>query len=265
MMKMYLGFDDTDTLDSLYGTGKLVRWFQGALPAGCNCLGVVRQQLFVCDDIPFTSHNSAACLIAELPGPDLLDAVIAKAVNHLEHYAVEGSDPGLCVVTESESSSQSLIEFGHFCTHSVADQRQALEAARKVHLSGHGGTNDGIIGAAAAVGLTVCGWSGRFIEFGDLRNLPETLPVAKLTEMGIEVLSMERDATVPAPDDLVFTNGWLRPRLVGYGPAIFVSRQGNGQWKNIYRKRKKVKNLSPEGPALVNPAGICSNSSGIME
>lgn len=254
-MKIYLGFDDTDTHDSLYGTGKLVRWFQRALPAGCDCLGVVRQQLFVCDEIPFTSHNSAACLIADVPDPNLLDEIIEKAVHHLEHYAVDGSDPGLCVVTEFESSIPSLIDFGHLCTHSVAAQRQAIEAAQNVHLSGHGGTNDGIIGAVAAVGLTVSGWSGRFIEFGDLRNLPEAVTVAKLNDMGIEVVSMERDARVPAPDDLVFTNGWLRPRLVGYLPALFVRPQGNGQWENIYQKRKKVKEQT-NAPGKISPLGL---------
>jgi hypothetical protein len=31
-MKVYFGFDDTDNYDSLYGTGKLVRWFQKKLP-----------------------------------------------------------------------------------------------------------------------------------------------------------------------------------------------------------------------------------------
>jgi len=246
-MKVYLGFDDTDTHDSLYGTGKLVRWFQSALPAGCECLGVVRQQLFVCDEIPFTSHNSSACLIAEIPEPDFLDEIIARATKHLADYAVYGSDPGLCAVTEFDSSSEGLVDFGHFCTRAVATQRQALEAAKTVHLSGHGGTNDGIIGAAAAVGLTVSGWSGRFIEFGNLRKLPEAVTVAKLNDMGIEVGSMERDATVPAPDDMVFTHGWLRPRLVGYLPALFVSPQGQGQWGNIYRKRKKINNHQEGG------------------
>jgi hypothetical protein len=33
-MKVYLGFDDTDTLDSPFGTGKLVRWFQSSMPDG---------------------------------------------------------------------------------------------------------------------------------------------------------------------------------------------------------------------------------------
>jgi hypothetical protein len=33
-MKVYLGFDDTDALDSPFGTGKLVRWFQSSMPEG---------------------------------------------------------------------------------------------------------------------------------------------------------------------------------------------------------------------------------------
>jgi hypothetical protein len=239
-MKVYLGFDDTDNYDSQYGTGKLVRWFQSAMPEGCACLGVVRQQLFVCDEIPYTSHNSAACLIAEMPEPDLMNETIERAVDHLKHHAIDGSDPGLCVVAEFDSSIESLIDFGHFCTRAVSTQRQAIEAAKKAHLSGHGGTNDGIIGAAAAVGLTASGWCGRFIEFGNLRNIPDEVSVSKLNHMGIEVVSMERDAKVPAPHDKVITNGWLRPRLLGYLPALFVSSQGKGQWENIYWKRTKT-------------------------
>jgi hypothetical protein len=60
--------------------------------------------------------------------------------------------------------------------------------------------------------------------------------------MGIEVVTMERDANVPAPHDRVITNGWLRPRLLGYLPVIHVSSQAKGLWKNIYSKRKKTNN-----------------------
>jgi hypothetical protein len=241
-MKVYLGFDDTDTHDSAYGTGKLVRWFQGAMPEGWDCLGVVRQQLFVCDEIPYTSHNSAACLIAEIPEPDLLNEAIERAVNHLKQFAMDGSDPGLCVVTEFEPSIERLIDFGHSCTRAVSNQREAIEAAKNVHLSGHGGTNDGIIGAAAAVGLTVSGCSGRFIEFGNLRNLADEVSVSELNNIRIEVIAMERDARVPAPDDTVITNGWVRPRLLGHQAVLFVSPRGKGQWQNIYWKREKKNN-----------------------
>ena len=237
-MKVYFGFDDTDIHDSPYGTGKLVRWFQNDLPKGCECRGVIRQQLYVCDEIPYTSHNSSACMIAEFADPDLVDQAIESAANHLKKHFVSGSDPGLCVATEFDTSLSRLIEFGHYCTHGVSSQRQAIEAAKSVHLSGHGGTNDGIIGAAAAVGLTASGWSGRFIELNNLRCYSETVKVHELRSDGIKVVSTERDAIIPAPDDVVFTNGWIRPRLLGHQPILFVHPRGEGRWENIYVRRK---------------------------
>ena len=87
--------------------------------------------------------------------PDLLNEAIERAENHLQHHAVEGSDPGLCVANEFGPSLDRLVDFGLRCTRTVSTQRQALQAAKKVHLSGHGGTNDGIIGAAAAVKLLI--------------------------------------------------------------------------------------------------------------
>lgn len=96
-----------------------------------------------------------------------------KAVAHIGKYAADGSDPGLCVATERDSSIDRLIDFGYYCTRAVATQEQALQVVSQVHLSGHGGTNDSIVGATAAVGLTISGWSGRFIEYGNFRFLSE--------------------------------------------------------------------------------------------
>ena len=239
MMKVYFGFDDTDTHDSHYGTGKLVRWFQNDLPQGFECRGVVRQQLYVCDEIPYTSHNSAACLVADIADPDLVDQAIENAIIHLRKHFVTGSDPGLCVAVESDKYLSDLIEFGHVCTHTVSTQKQALNAAKSAHLSGHGGTNDGIIGAAAAVGLTASGWSGRFIELDNVRNYPESIRVVELRSHGIEIVSMDRDAKVPAPNDLVFTHGWIRPLLISHRPVVFVNQKSEGEWENIHWKRNK--------------------------
>ena len=209
------------------------------MPDECECLGVLRQQLFVCDAIPYTSHNSAACMILNIPDPSLLDKIIEDAIAHIKHNSALGSDPGLCVVTEFNPSLDGIVEYGRFCTHFVSTQKQALNAARNAHLSGHGGTNDGIIGATAAVGLTLSGWSGRFVEFGNLRDWPEQTTVAELKNSGIEALSIDRDAKIPASDDIINTNGWLRPRLIGNRPVLFVKPQGQSVWENIDRKRTK--------------------------
>ena len=65
-----------------------------------------------------------------------------------------------------------MIEFGQRATGLRLTQKEAMDTARSVELYGLGGTNDGIIGALAAVGLTRHGWCGRFIEYGRLRDLP---------------------------------------------------------------------------------------------
>jgi hypothetical protein len=237
LIRAYIGFDDTDYLDSDRGTGKLARWFHGELPEGCNTWGVVRQQLLVHDDIPYTSHNSSACVIVEIPDLAILDDLVSRAVRHIERHALEGSDPGLCVTHQGDPALPRLMAFSQKCTSQVVRQRDALEAARDMHLSGHGGTNDGIIGAAAAVGLTAHGWSGRFIEFGKLRDLPETVEVSELERRNILAVSLDRDGHVPAPGDLVHTKGWLRPRLWGNRPILPVIPRENGIWESLGEKR----------------------------
>lgn len=238
-MRVFLGFDDTDILEATYGTGKVVRWFAPRLPEGCSARGVVRQQLLVDPAIPYTSHNSAACMVVEIPAPEGIPRLIAKAIDHVRHYAAQGSDPGLCVVPEDSTALPGLVAFGRRCTHAVATQAEALLAARGVHLSGHGGTNDGIIGAAAAVGLTASGWSGRYIELGDLRSAPDVMTVAEIRERRIEVVAEDRDARVPAPDDRVLTNRWLRPRLIGHRPVLLVRPHSRGVWQSLHGKRGK--------------------------
>jgi tRNA(Ile2) C34 agmatinyltransferase TiaS len=242
-LKAYIGFDDTDTLDSDFGTGKVVRWFEELLPEGCECRGVVRQQLLVCDEIPYTSHNSAACMVVEVAAVrqpnEVLKELADLASDHIVRRAAEGSDPGLCVVGDFDSSLDDLVEFGHNCTHRVLTQKEALRVASGSFLAGLGGSNDGLIGAAAAVGLTASGWSGRYIEFGNLRRYPETVSVSELDSQRIAVISTDRDARVPSPNDLVLTNGWVRPVRLGHKPVLLVAPEEDGLWVTIHTKRHK--------------------------
>jgi len=199
----------------------------------------VRQQLLVHEDIPYTSHNSSACAVVEVEDDSLVEALVSKAVNHIERYALEGSDPGLCVASEGDAGISPWVAFGRKCTRQVVTQEEALEASLKVHLSGHGGTNQGIIGAAAAVGLTADGWSGRFIEFRQLRSLPDRVRVSELEKLNTFTVSLDRDSRVPAPEDMVYTRGWLRPRLWGNRAVLAVMPGDNGEWESLGGKRQK--------------------------
>lgn len=233
-MKVYAAFDDTDVIDAELGTGKLVRMLERKLPHGIHMVGVVRHQLLVEDGIPYTSHNSPACAILELDNAQLIEPLIRIAAGHLEDLASPGSDPGLCVAA-SEQVSQALVDFGHSAGIRKVTQDEARAAAGGVWLSGHGGTNDGIIGAAAAVGLTAYGWEGRFIEYGDLRNMPDPISVEALYAAGILPVTLERNVQPLAPGDLIDTRGWLRPRLCGGRAVLPLLQKQPGRWFSIGR------------------------------
>jgi len=243
-VRVYIGFDDTDDVDAGFGTGKLARSYEGLLPPGCRVWGVVRQQLLVDPRIPYTSHNSSACIVVDGAEPALLAGLLASAVALLEGKAAPGSDPGLCFVRADDPALPGLVEFGSRCTERIVTQEEARRAAGAVHLSGHGGTNGGIIGAAAAVGLTASGWCGRFIERGGLRELPDPVSVAELARLGIRVVSIERDAAVAGGEDLVEAHRWLRPRLWGHEAVLPVQPDGKGRWRALGEKRLKTEHDS---------------------
>lgn len=241
-MRVYIGFDDTDVLGSAIGTGKLARRFEHLIPEACSIWGVIRQQLLVDAAIPYTSHNSSACVVVECPDVSFVDILKRAAMAHIEAMSLPGSDPGLCLAVEDDPAMAALQSFGLLCTAKVVSQRDVLQAAGSAHLSGHGGTNDGIIGAAAAVGLTASGWSGRFIEYSNLRTFHDCMMVSELMQKGIRVVSMDRDACCPRPEDRVDTKGWLRPRLLGHEVVLPVKPVGTGLWESLGEKRNQTKN-----------------------
>lgn len=242
-MLVYLGFDDTDDKDAPIGTGRLVREFVYGLDSDCEIIGVVRHQLPRLDEIPFTSNNSSACAIIEI-SPDISTGHLRdQAIEHIEAYCAPGSDPGLCIARECDVKNE-LIDFARYVTGKQVTQKDAMNAASSIELFGLGGTNDGIIGATAAVGLTKFGWCGRFIEYGKLRDLPTPLHVHDLNNAGIQVISTDRDPLVPLPGDLVQNAIWIRPSLWAGGPVLQVKHISQGIWEPAHGKRKKGHTLN---------------------
>jgi hypothetical protein len=163
-MEILICIDDTDNLESR-GTGHLASML--AVDIGNKGWGtggfVTRHQLFVHPDVPYTSHNSSMCFVADV-GDQYLGPLIDHASIFLEEKSAPGSDPGLCVaVPRRLSSPEQIIEFGRRAKREVLTKTQAWEMARQhgIHLSEHGGTGGGIIGALAGIGLRLSGNDGR--------------------------------------------------------------------------------------------------------
>lgn len=80
------------------------------------------------------------------------------------------------------------------------------------------------------------------------------------------VVSIDRDARVPAPDDLVYTKGWLRPRLWGNRAVVPVTPKEEGVWESVEERRtkrregKETSGASSEKRAIYPPSPTFHNS-----
>jgi hypothetical protein len=186
-MQILVSIDDTDNLTSR-GTGHVASFIASELEAkGWGRSGfVTRHQLFVHPDIPYTSHNSAMCFSADIR-EDALDRVVAHAAEILGRESAEGSDPGLCVaVVERLECRDELATFGRQAKSRVISRDEAFSLAGRcgMHLSEHGGSGQGVIGAVAAVALRLSGNDGRLRGRLRLEPVGATFTVAELCQQG---------------------------------------------------------------------------------
>jgi tRNA(Ile2) C34 agmatinyltransferase TiaS len=240
-MHVLLGVDDTDVLGHKPGTGRLARDLGAHLQqAGlATLLGVVRHQLLVDPRIPYTSHNSPACLILEMESRANGTArrLFDEAAEYVRSRCAQGSDPGLCFAARDDVA-MIVVEFGWRAGNEVLNKQEAwaLAQCENLRLEELGGTGDGVIGALAAVGLTAEGNAGRYLELGGgLRDLPERLPASVLRQRGIALLSVARNSEPVAADAEIFTEDRVRPRLIGGRPVLLLERTEHG-WRCFDRK-----------------------------
>jgi hypothetical protein len=176
---IYVGIDDTDIVGSP-GTNQLARKIVRRLGRVARGAIVCRHQLFFDPRVPFTSGNGSASI--QLPhGEDIpRDELLAKVRDEMRAFFVEGSDPGLAVGTRA---SDEMMTFASRAKNEVVTQADArsVAACSACHLEGLGGTNQGIIGALAAVALAASGDDGRVVhvdewpwpdEFGGVQTVP---------------------------------------------------------------------------------------------
>jgi hypothetical protein len=164
-LKILVSIDDTDDADSK-GTGEIAEIIARALAsAGLATTGrVTRHQLLIHPDIAYTSHNSSMCFEADI-AEDALGDIIAISAKTLTEESVEAADPGLAVVVpERLHDPKRLTDFGRKAKEQVLTKDDAYSLAEElgVHLSEHGGTGIGVIGALAGAGLKMTGNDGRF-------------------------------------------------------------------------------------------------------
>jgi len=216
---IYVGIDDTDTLDSP-GTNKLARGLATELAEDYRCPVILRHQLLRDPRVPFTSKNSAASLLLE-PNKDTDIANLYAAIEtFLNDRFVAGSDPGVCIAQEVPPQ---VTAFGQLCQSEVVTQQTArrLAGLHGLLLHGLGGTEDGVIGALAAVGLAASGNDGRVVHIDSVpAELTGLQDVDALWSHGVEVVSHQTGEAVT--NGTVDIGKHLRPSYRRYRIVQFV-------------------------------------------
>ncbi len=244
---LLIGIDDTDDLRSP-GTGRRARALLHELAtAGLGTpAGATRHQLFVDDGIPYTSHNSSACLAwrsADADPEGVQPRIIDLAGRFLERVCPPEADPGLAVAVPSclADSGQLLIDFGRRAKHEVLQTEDArrLAHAVDVHLSGHGGTQGGVIGALAAVGLHLSGNDGLFITVPGLEGLPSHTTIEELRTLIPIDHVRDGDRQEPRPGEVIELGHWVHP-VLSDGRAVLllespVHSNGRRRWRTAPR------------------------------
>ncbi len=239
-MRYLIGIDDTDNLESR-GTGHRVRQLADWLTENrlASTTGITRHQLLVDPQIPYTSHNSSACLTVDSDHPADLWLACRE---FLLREGAPGSDAGLCLA-EWDKVTACVIAFGRRAKIVVLTMPEATQTAADAgfQLEGLTGTGGGIIGALAGVGLRYEGKDGRFLWLPGLRDLKGVYPAEEICAKGhIDRICTLDDVTL-SPETLVDVGEWVRPILKN-GQATLIVEEINHEWHIL--AKDTIKNLS---------------------
>lgn len=234
-----LGIDDTD-MPGTRGTGALAR--QLAILIIDQGLGkvrtITRHQLYRHKDVPFTSQNSSASLDVHSTKAEELFEMAAEFV---KQQSPIGADPGIAVAAWDDIHTE-IIRWGRMAQYKVLSRNGALaiKSESVIRLEGLGGTQDGIIGALAAIGLRRYGSDGRILWHNDhaLREIRGRLSVSEIeSRSGATVLQAGSEDAV-GPMEMVDTNDWVRPLWSAHAELLYVNKKHDepNVWKLLTKE-----------------------------
>lgn len=240
-MSIYISIDDTDNKES-FGTGKMARMLaQHLAEAGLiNRPTITRHQFLVHRDIPYTSHNSCACIEAD-GTTDNLKRIFELSRDFLICHYHEEANPGLCV-GEGRAVPDKIVEFGLKAQREVLSLKKAKEMAAELDLLTwwYGETGQGIIGALGGIGLRSRGMDGRFISLNGIRNIQGMMTVSEILAETPITKVVTKTGEVLAETEVVNTMHWIRPDLVD-GAIILTVLTEEGEWRTIEKAKRKKK------------------------
>jgi tRNA(Ile2) C34 agmatinyltransferase TiaS len=215
---IYVGLDDTDRPDAP-GTNQLAKALAAELVDHYRCVFLLRHQLLHDERIACTRHNSAATLCLVPHREHQQHTLVALMRSFIQRRAAVGSNPGFCLTA---AVPPAVRAFGRRCQSQVVSRTDARQLASTccVHVEGLGGTEDGIIGALAAVGLAASGSDGRIVLIEGRDDLTGVQSVDQLRSRGVQCRRLDSGRVIG--QGCVDVGKHLRPNYRQHRAVLFV-------------------------------------------
>ena len=243
----YIGIDDTDNLETR-GTGFRARQLIEQLQENKLVTGiaVTRHQLLVDDRIPYTSHNSSACLVVQPHDKINDDQIMDFCRTYLLETSAEGSDAGLCLANFDQAVQ--VIRFGQKVKSEIVEQDEAKMIAtdQGIRLEGLTGDFQGIIGALSAVGLHIHGNDGRYLWPRVIRDYSgKTVTLQELKQnRGIDKVSLVDGREIEDETAQISLGDW--PRTVRIDNcAVLLVEQHDAHYQYKVLEKEIIKSVRP--------------------
>lgn len=227
---IFIGIDDTDIVGSP-GTNQLARAIVKDLAERADLLRITRHQLLDDPRVPCTSQNGSASILLSPRTEIGLDEVFEICRERMRVWYVVGSDPGLSVC---DHVPDEVVAWGQRCKNELVSKSEAFDLAQSlgIRIEGLGGTDGGVIGALAALGLAREGDDGRIVMW---QLWPDDLSgptsISRVRERQIDVV--ERESGTPVLEGIVNVGKHLRPNLVAGRATLWVTGSLETGWQAL--------------------------------
>lgn len=243
---IYVGIDDTDTIDHP-GTNQLARHLIRELAAKYRAHTIVRHQLLEDPRVPCTSKNGCASILLEplepqananhrgetpLSSPKVDPQLIDSLRLLMLAWCPNGSDPGLCV---ADRVPPSVVDWGQRCKRELVTQSDAYRIATEagIYLEGLGGTQDGVIGALAAIGLVATKNDGRITYSGaapqDWYEVTGRMAVDEIHAHGVDEIRRLDNGEIVTEATIIVAKR-LRPNYRSGRKVLYITKDEQCEW-----------------------------------
>jgi hypothetical protein len=234
---IFIGIDDTDIIGTP-GTNQLARLILKRIGDAARDAIICRHQLFFDPRVPYTSKNGSASIQLPHAGENDLNPLIRTIRAVMLEWFVVGSDPGLCAAM---GASEEMKAFSLRCKSEVItqDEARAVAARAGCYLEGLGGTEQGVIGALAAIGLITGGDDGRVVHLASWPYPDEGFcgpqNIEDLHARGINAIR-QIDSDIPVASGPIDIGKHLRPNWRGGKIVLYVdasTEPGTAPWRAL--------------------------------